>query len=914
MKHAMYVEEMTHVSTETMAYPSQYETEVVLKDGSRLRLRPIRKEDAEAWVAFVSRLSHHTKYLRFHHVPKEMGIDDATRFCTVDYRDSFALVAETFREHHWEIVAIGRYYRLPKKRTAEIAFVVADDYQGKGIGTTLVEHLSKVARDNGIKVFEADVLAENSEMMLVFRDYGLQVASELEAGVYHVRFPITVTTRVAKKEEERQHSSTLASLHSVLFPRSVAVIGASRQPGTIGNLLLKCVLEGGFSGTAYPVNPNAEAVSSVKAYPSILDISGGVDLAVIAVPASLVARVADECGRKGVRAIIVISDGFGESGPEGATRERELREITLGYGMRLLGPNCMGVINTDPGVRLNATFSPVYPPRGNVAFLSQSGALGLSILDYASKLNIGMSSFISVGNPADISSSDLLEYWDEDPATSVILLCLESFSNPRKFSRIARRVSSAKPIVAMKGGRTPAGSRVTSSHTGALATPEIASEALFRQAGIIRVDTLEELFDVGAFLSTQPAPKGRKVTIVADGGGPGILAADACEQHGLALPEFSKKTLEKLGSVIKQEISLSNPLNLTARATAEEFEGVLNVLADDSDSDATIAIFIPAVLVNTEGMAQAISRAARFFQRRRKPLLACFIGERGFKAKLGAQGSYVPCYPFPEDAVSALAKAVSYNEWRKKPKGAIPTIRGLKRARAKKLIERAMSRTVQTPLWLLDGEMAGLLNCYGIRFAETQVAVTAVEAAAVARAVGFPVAVKLASSNIVHKTDVGGVVLDVKSEDEVIGAFEGIRARLTKIGRQAEMQGVKVQPMVAAGIETIVGVTQDPSFGPLIMFGAGGIYAELLKDIAVKLHPLTDLDADELLSSIRMAKLFEGYKGSPPSDIGALKDLLLRLSALIEDIPQIAELDFNPVKVMLQGEGYVVVDAKIMVR
>jgi acetyl coenzyme A synthetase (ADP forming)-like protein len=847
-------------------------------------------------------------------VGRKWGIEDALHFCTVDYKDTFALVAEAFKEHRWEIVAIGRYYRLPRKHTAEIALVVADAYQGKGIGTGLVEHLSKAARDNNITAFEADVLGENEKMMLVLRDYGFHIASELRAGVYHVTFPIAPTTRVVRKEEERERASTLASLRSILFPRSVAVIGASRQPGTIGNLLLRCILDGGFSGIVYPVNPNAEAVISVKAYSSIRDIPDSVDLAVIAVPSSLVARVVDECGRKGVRAIIVISDGFSERGPEGTTRERELREITLGYGLRLLGPNCMGVINTDPAIRLNATFSPVYPPRGNVAFLSQSGALGLAILDYANRLNIGMSSFVSVGNRADISSNDLLQYWEEDSATKVILLYLESFGNPHKFGRIARRVSLAKPIVAMKGGRTPAGSRGASSHTGALATPEIASEALFRQAGVIRVDTLEELFDVATLLSNQPVPEGKRVAIVTNGGGPGILAADACEQHGLALPELPKVTLEKLRRVIKRETGLNNPLDLTAGATAEEFEGTLKTLANDISNDAVIAIFIPPVTVDREAMAQAISRVAHFFQRCRKPLVVCFMGNRGFQSKLGAKDRYVPCYPFPEDAVSALARVVSYNEWRKKPKGVIPRIRGLRRATAKKLIETVMSHSVKRPLWLSDGEIARLLDCYGIRFAETRVAGTAVEAASVAAGIGFPVAVKLASSTIVHKTDVGGVFLDVKFEDEVIGAFEGIRARLAKIGREAEMQGVKVQRMVVGGIETIVGVTQDPSFGPLIMFGAGGIYAELLKDMAVRLHPLTDLDAEELVSSIRMAKLFEGYRGSPPCDLGALKNLLLRLSALIEDISQIAELDFNPVKVMPQGEGYLVVDARIMVR
>jgi acetyl coenzyme A synthetase (ADP forming)-like protein len=762
--------------------------------------------------------------------------------------------------------------------------------------------------------FESDVLAENEGIMFVFKNYDFHLASQPNAGVYHVKFPVSPTTSVVRKEEEMERASTLASLRYVISPRSVAVIGASRQTGTIGNLLLKCILDGGFSGTVYPVNPNAEAVISVKAYPTIMDIPDSVEMAVIAVPASLVTKVADECGRKGVRAIVVISDGFGERGPEGATRERGLREITLGYGMRLVGPNCMGLINTDPAVSLNATFSPVYPPRGNVAFLSQSGALGLSILDYASKLNMGMSSFVSVGNRADISSNDLLQYWEEDPVTRVILLYLESFGNPRKFGRIARRVSLVKPIVAMKGGRTPAGSRAASSHTGALATPEIASEALFRQAGIIRVDTLEELFDVATLLSNQPLPEGKRVAIITNGGGPGILAADACEQHGLALREFPKVTLEKLRRVIKREAGLGNPLDLTAGATAQEFEGTLKTLANDISNDAVIAIFIPPVTVDREAMTRAISRVGRLFHRRRKPLIACFMGERGFKANLGAEGKYVPCYPFPEDAVSALARTVSYNEWRKRPKGVIPRIHGFRRATAKKLIETVMSQSAQRPLWLSDGEIARLLDCYGIRFADTQVVGTAVEAATIAAGIGFPVAVKLASPTIVHKTDVGGVVLDVKSEDEVIRAFEGIRARLAKIGREAEMQGVKVQHMVVGGIETIVGVTQDPSFGPLIMFGAGGIYAELLKDTAVKLHPLTDLDAEELVSSIRIAKLFEGYRGSPPSDVGALKDLLLRLSALIEDIPQVAELDFNPVKVMAQGEGCLVVDVRIMVR
>lgn len=896
------------------AYPLQYETEVLLKDGSRILLRPIRREDTERWLAFVRRLSRRTKYLRFHYVPKEMGQEDAVRFCTVDYINTFAFVAEALKEQRKNIVAIGRYYRLPNKHSAEVAFVIEDVYQGKGIGTKLMEWLANVARDNGITNFEADVLAENEQMITVFRDYGFHVTSDLKWGVYHVTFPITRTRKVVKKEEERERISTLASLRSMLYPWSIAVIGASRQPGALGHLIFQYIMKNGFSGVVYPVNPNADVVMSVKAYPSVLDIPGDVDLAIIVVAAKLVAKVTDECGRKGIHTIVVISDGFKERGAEGAARERELRDITLGYGMRLVGPNCMGVINTDPRVRLNATFSQVYPPRGNTALLSQSGAMGLVILEHANNLNMGISTFVSVGNRADISSNDLLQYWEQDPATKVIILYLESFGNPLKFSRIARRVAAIKPILALKSGSTPAGSRAALSHTGALATPEIVSEALFRQAGIIRINTVEELFNVATLLSNQPVPKGRRLVIVTNGGGPGIIAADACAHHGLVLPGLSPETIRELRPAIKRDIGLGNPLDLTAGATAEEFEGTLKVLANDKGNDAVLAIFIPPTVVDPKAMEDALRRVVPVFQRQKKTLLVCFMGRRGTQGRLGSGGKFVPCYLFPEDAVSALAKAAEYGEFLRKPKGVVPKFHGIKRERARKMVEKAMTRSAQRPLWLSAKEISELLVCYGIRIVETLVAETAAEAGALALRIGFPVVVKLNSSTIVHKTDVGGVILDLSSENDVKKAFADIQARLNEIGREHEMKGVTVQRMVKGGVEAIVGVTQDPSFGPLIMFGLGGIYAELLNDVALRLHPLTDFDARELMSSIRMAKLLEGFRGSPPSDTQALEDLLLRLSVLVEDIPEIAELDLNPVKVMPQGEGYWVVDARIMVR
>ena len=896
------------------AYPVQYKTEVLLKDGSSILLRPIRVDDVKGWVEFVGRLSDRTKYLRFHHMPKDMGLEDAARFCTVDYHDTFAFVAEVLRETKRDIVAVGRYYRLPDHHSAEVALAIEDSYQGRGLGTSILEQLAGAARENGIDRFEADVLADNDQMMNVFKNYGFHVTSELQTGVYRVAFPIAETAEVAEKKAERERASTLASLRWLLKPQSIAVIGASRHPGTIGYLLLQCLTQGGFSGKIYPVNPNTDSLMSLKTYPSVLAISGDVDMAVIAVPARIVAKVADECGHKGVHTLVVISDGFKEVGPEGASREKELRDIALGHGMRIVGPNCMGVINTDPSVGLNATFSLVFPPAGNVAYASQSGAMGLVVLQYASSLDMGISTFVSVGNRSDISSNDLMEYWEQDPSTDVILLYLESFGNPRRFSRIARRVSAKKPVVAVKGGSTQAGSRAAASHTGAMATSDVVSEVLFRHAGIIRVNLMEEMFDVATLLSNQPLPRGRRLVIVTNGGGPGIMAADAAGRNGLVLPQPSPEMVAKLKSVVKRDISLHNPLDTTASGDAGEFRAILQLFADDEDTDAVLSIFVPPVVEHTQDFEASIRDVAPYYWNKGKPLLACFLGQRGFKSKLGSSGRFVPSYPFPEEAVSALSKAVEYAEMRQKPTGRIPEFAGIRKDEARDIVAQAMTGSAQRPLWMQPGEISSLLACYGMRFVETTTARTPTEAAAAAAKIGFPVAVKLDSSTISHKSDVGGVVLGLHSGDEVKQAFDDIRARLAKKGHLNEMQGVVVQKMINEGIEAIAGVTQDPVFGPLIMFGSGGTYAELMKDVVMRLHPITDLDAEEMINSIRMSSLFKGFRGSPPADIKALEDLLLRLSAMVEDIPHIAELDFNPVKVMPQGKGYYIVDARIMLK
>jgi acetate---CoA ligase (ADP-forming) len=902
--------------TTTPAIPdlSKYRREEILRDGYRVLLRPIEKTDTQMWLGFISRLSPNTLYYRFHYIPKQMTEEDALRYCTVDYTNSYAYIAEVGLGKERKVIGIARYYRLPNKHSAEVAFAIEDAYQSIGLGTKLIESLVDVARENSIDIFEADVLGENRQMMIAFRDYGFHVSSQLQDGVYHVTFPIKQTPEVDKKEALRDRTAIVASLQPIVNPKAVAIIGAARNVGTIGNLLMRCILQSGYTGIVYPVNPNTDAVLSVKSYPSVLDCPGKVDMAIIAVPAAVVNKVANECGQKGVRALIVISDGFRERNAEGAAREEELRAITLSYGMRLIGPNCMGVINTDPEVNLNATFSQVYPNTGNVAFLSQSGAMGLTILEHVKTLNMGLSSFVSIGNRADVSYVDFLQYWEQDPATKVILLYLESFGDPDKFARIARRVASKKPIVAVKSGTTAAGARAASSHTGALASSDVASSILFKNAGIIRVNTVEELFNMATLLSNQPFPKGRRLVIVTNGGGPGIIAADAAASNNLLVEELSKETNDKIRQFMKRGINIGNPIDTTAGANATEFESILKILAEDPNVDSVLAIFAPPIVVETKDFEEALRRIAPFYWKHKKPILGCFIGQKGLSARLGKEGHYIPLFTFPEEAMVALRRVTEYNELLTKPQGKYPDIKGIKREEAKELIDRIIKKSNIRDVWITPADIAALLSCYGIRYAQTVSTRTITEAQETAAKLGFPVAVKLDSPTITHKTDVGGVVLNVESKEEVKEAWQTIYNNLKKIGKEKEMAGVSIQQMAVGGVETIVGVTQDPQFGPLMLFGSGGIYAELIKDVTMKIHPITDLDAAEMITSLKMSKLFEGYRGSPPRDVKSLQDLLLRVSRLIDDIPEIAEMDLNPVNVLPKGEGYLVIDARIKLK
>ena len=892
----------------------EHETRVILKDGSTTTFRPITIDDVDAWLEFYGTLSNRTRFLRLHHIPKEMRREDALRYCSVDYKNSFAFVAEAIEEGKKRIVAVGRYNRLPAGSTAEIAFVIEDKYQEKGIGTKLIEWLAIVARENDIDTFEAYVMQENKMMLSVFQGYGFHMKREIMDNVVHITFPLTKTPEVVRKKDERALTATYNSLKSIMKPRSVAVIGASNRKGSIGQLVFQSVMQNGFSGIVYPVSPSSRAIMSVKAYPSILDIEGEVDLAIIVVPSLQVLQVTDECGRKKVKGIIVISDGFKERGPEGAALEKALRETAFGYGMRIIGPNCMGFINTDPKISLNATFARISPLPGNIAFITQSGALGLGILQFAKKHDIGFSNFISVGNRADIASTDMLLYWEKDLDTKVILLYLESFDNTDKFSRVSKRVSLKKPILAIKGGTSDAGSRAAMSHTGAMATSDVVSDALFRQAGIIRVNSIENLFHSARLLASQPVPKGRRVAILTNGGGPGTLAADACSYNDLVLPAISRETTEKLKAVITRDIGINNPLDLTAGISAKEFEDSLRILAEDPDNDSIIIIYVPPAGEGIKNIEDAIKKVMPIASQQGKSILACFVGLTDITGKHMAQEQFAPYYLFPEDAVIALTSAVRYSEMLREDHGSIPVFSDIDSKAGKQLVKSVLTSSPERPLWVPNKEMNELLSNYGIRNVETGQAETAADAAAVAEKIGFPVVIKLVSSTITHKSDVGGVILDVKTREEAEASFNKIRDSLAQMGREHEMQGVMIQKMIKEGTEVIVGVKEDPSLGHVIMFGLGGIYAELIKDTAVRLHPLRDSDAKEMIKSVKMVELLKGYRGSTPMDIQSLEDLLLRLSAMVEDIPQITEMDLNPVKVLPQGQGYCVVDSRIMIK
>ena len=737
-------------------------------------------------------------------------------------------------------------------------------------------------------------------MLDVFRSAGFEERRAMDDGVMNVELLIEPTDRSRAVIEQREHRAESASVARLLRPRSVAVVGASRRPRTVGHQVLRNLLAGGFDGPVYPVNPTADHIASVKAYPGVEDIAGPVDLAVIAVPAKDVADVVRQCSAKGVAGLVVLSAGFGEIGETVA--QEELRDLARRNGMRLVGPNCIGVVNTAIG--LDATFSPQAPVPGRVAMQSQSGALGIALLERSARMGIGVSSFVSVGNKADVSGNDLLQYWEDDPGTDVVLLYLESFGNPHKFARIARRVSRRKPIVAVKSGRSSAGIRAASSHTAAMASPDSAVDALFRQAGVTRVDTLDELFDMALVLSAQPLPGGNRVAIVGNSGGPGILAADACVAAGLDVAEVSEATQSALRTVVDPNASVTNPVDLVASATPEVYERALRLVVADDGVDAVIVISTPTFAAAPADLADVLGRLRPDTT---KTILGCFLAAPGQPPLVGGEqpGTGVPVFASPEPAARALARAAGYAEWRRRPPGAVPDLDGFDIEGARSIIAGFLEAAPDGG-WLPGDRLAEVLAAVGVNAVGSVDVDGAAAAERAAVELGFPVAVKAAGPGLVHKTDVGGVRLGLRSAEEVVDAY---RTMSDRIGDQ--MTGAVVQQMAPAGVETIVGVVQDPLFGPLLMFGMGGTATELLGDRSFRILPLTDLDATELVRSLRSSPLLFGYRGAPPVAVTAAEDLLQRVARLAGATPELAEVDINPL--IVWTGGVVAVDARMRV-
>ena len=811
------------------------------------------------------------------------------------------------------IIAAGSYWARTADQ-AEVAMAVDDDFHGKGLGTILLERLAMLAIHRGFTRLWAVTHTDNPAMREVFRESGYQTHETYEGGDMHVEISLHQTESTTIRLELRERIATTASLRPFFYPRSVAVIGASRDPTSIGYRIVEALAGNQFRGAIYPVNPKAATIAGLTAFSSVTAIPGAVDLAVIVVPRDAVLPVLTDCAGKGISSVIVISAGFAESGPEGTQAQDRLVETVRQQGMRMIGPNCFGVLNTDPAIRLNATFTSTFPPAGRMAMATQSGALGLAILAAARRLQLGLSSFVSLGNKADISTNDLLQYWEDDPSTDVILLYLESFGNPRRFARIARRVARRKPIVAIKSGRSLAGRRAASSHTAALASSEVAVDTLFQQSGVIRADTLDELFALARGLSDQPLPKGKRVGIITNAGGPAILCTDACEAGGLSVPELSKTTTAALSAFLPPAASLKNPVDLIASAASDHYTNAITTLLASHEIDALIILYMSVMAGNEAGIANGIMRGistARAAGGADIPIYICWMAEGDLARTFHAAGETIPTFPFPEHPAVVIGKASRYQAWRTQPLGMIQDFDDIDIDTARAICAKALSQ--EGPGWLTVEDTRALLASAKLPVAKGGVATTEDQAAALACDLGFPVAVKLASHQILHKTEMGCVHLNLPDEQAVRNAFEAIRARLAQENTLDAMEGVLVQPMLSGGVEVMVGVTHDPLFGPLIAFGLGGIHVEILGDVRFKITPLTDRDAAQMVRESKGYRLLQGYRGHPAADVEAIEEVLLRLSRLVEEIPEIRELDLNPIFALPPGQGCRIVDARVRI-
>jgi acyl-CoA synthetase (NDP forming)/RimJ/RimL family protein N-acetyltransferase len=868
-----------------MSATGQRVHDVILRGGRTLRLRPPAEGDADGVRRFLTELSPASMRMRFHGTRR---VDDAMveSFLDPDWIDEGILLATGVGEDESDrVIGIAGFTRLRDPSAAEVSFIVAEDRQSDWIATRLLERLADEAGRAGIERFIAEVLPENRPMLRVFEDSGFTVSRTDDGGEIRVEFPIRSDERYREAVDLRDHRAVGPSLRPVLAPSAVAVVGASAKEGSIGGAIFSNIVEAGYTGSVFPVNRSGEPVAGHAAHASVAELPVPVDLAVIAVPSGAVHSAVAEALGAGAKALCVISAGFAETGPAGAQAEAELLALVRSHGARMVGPNCLGVFAA--GVRMNATFSRRQFDPGNVAISSQSGAVGLAVIDEASQRGLGLSAFVSVGNKADVSSNDLLEYWEDDEETDAIALYLESFGNPRRFARIANRVARVKPILALKSGSTTMGERAAMSHTAALAGSDVAAEALFRQAGVLRAHTLQELCDVLHLVATQPLPHGRRVAILSNAGGLAILCADACAELGFELAPLSEHTRQHLAAMLPDEATVANPVDMIASATSETFAAVVPLLLADTDVDALIVLAAPTSLAMPEDVVRAIGEACER-DGATKPVLAVTPGTT-------PQAGAVPAYRYPEAAAGALARAVERAEWLRRPHGRVhePVV---DREAAQAVVDAALEASPDA--WLAAGPARRLLTAYGVPCVTQRTVTNRPEALEAAHALGYPLAVKMGEAGV-HKIDRGGVILGVSD-------VPALDAALDRIGYPAVLQ-----PMVSGGIELLAGVVQDPVFGPVVAFGPGGTMAELIGGTAFATLPLTDVDAAELVTSGKAGELVTGFRGRPAADVNALVDLVVRLAALAEDFPQVAELDLNPVIAL--ADDCVAVDSRVRI-
>ena len=852
--------------------PVEWEADVVLRDGSVAHIRPITPDDADALRRFHNRQSEESIYLRFFAPLRELSDKDVHRFTHVDYYDRVALVATLAGD----IIGVGRYDRVTPT-SAEVAFNISDHHQGKGIGSVMLEHLAAIGQELGIHKFTAEVLPQNRKMLMVFKEAGYELSHHLEDGVVAVSFDIEPTEQSKAVQLAREHRAESRSMRPILFPERVAFIGASRREKSIGALVMRHILGGGFRGELYPIHPEAEEIQGLTAYRSVRDAPGSVDLAIVVVPAAQTIQVVKDCGRAGVKALLVLSSGFAEAGEEGTRLQDRLRREVRRAGMRIVGPNSFGLINNHPDVRLNASLAPVIPERGRLGLFAQSGALGIAVLASAARRGLGISLFASAGNRVDVSGNDLMQYWIDDPDTSTVGLYLESMGNPRKFSRIARQLAKVKPVIVVSSGvssfAAPPGHRTRTTNV-----PRQAFDSLLRQAGVIRVENIHQLFDVAQLTLHQPMPRGGRVAIVSNSDALGALSATACLSWGLDVTH--------------------GPVSLLPQATADEFAAALDAAFADPHVDSVIASFMPPIETLDEDVTGAVRTVVSRYE---KPCVATFLGMRGVEGGLtyedaGGATRSVPSYAMPEDAIRALNAVTKYAQWQARDRGTTVHPVGIDRDRAEALITR-ICRESKGGRPLTRDEARELLAAYGIRLWPAIPVQTVEEAVAAAEELTYPVILKSTSPVVRHQPGLVGVRGDLVDAESVRDAYASLTERLGPIAADSFV----VQRMAVPGVSCVLRASEDPLFGPVLSLSVAGPPTELLGDVSHRVPPLTDVDVSDLIDSLKAAPLLSGHRGAAPVHRAALSDLIARLSVLADDHPEVASVDLNPVNAWTGG-------------